>query len=895
MKKFTALILLVFINQLAANVIVDFEVSITEGCSPLTVELYNLSEDPENEVNFWVWKIERVPPYVFNDPNLLYVDTIYDISNHQMTIENLSPWSGGSDWNVELAAVKSENEICSNKKMELLETFHGVSHLFEFTDGIDLVYPGWPGSYYPLSTFFICPGYDSICVFDSQFGNPLWYNGSTENCIAIDFEEENAWVYYESNTSGCGDTLDLNWAPAPMPSNFVSLHVECDYTNFDLLVGQTAWNFTGPPIGTVTENTSITWTFYSEGYGCTVSQTVDFYVNVDPYFSPVDQVINCNDELPYEITLPDTFLEQLNSIWSPSSFAQVNENKLLIYETGLVKLRWNSISNCQGGTEFNLNYQGLEFENNLDYNICNSELPITLTAPWGDTFLWNTGSTNNTISIDTAGLYSVEAIDENGCGRTFDFNYIADRHPSNVDDILICDYNLNPISFCAEFIHTIDTYNWSNGDNTRCTEFYEPGVYELTTIDDFGCSKTQSLLVDFIPPFKFETTQSDTQVICNSVQEFIWPNTNCLLEDFVEIPLNQLVAFIAECTEDTCSTFSTYYLYADTYCVERGDTDNDSFVNNFDLLNIGVAFGTHGIARTINNENYLYQGSISWENEFATNINYKHADCNGDGVINEFDVNLVNEKYDFTHVDVQLSENPFNSYLLSNNITATSINFNDTIAISFLVGNELSNPENLHGAAFTINYAKEIFEIDFTSNSYWGDDFLELKKEVNNGMDVAFSQKSTDGIKGVARLFTIKLFFKDIEISESEVIEILNNGGNQISITNLKIIDNLGNLIPAVLPNHFVVDLIPTSTNPLSETSIEFGPNPFNKYLNINLQDLDEEIRVKIYSITGQKVIEENVLGGKIIITTDDLSHGLYLVHLESENLNHVVKLEKLK
>lgn len=75
--------------------------------------------------------------------------------------------------------------------------------------------------------------------------------------------------------------------------------------------------------------------------------------------------------------------------------------------------------------------------------------------------------------------------------------------------------------------------------------------------------------------------------------------------------------------------------------VNLGDTNNNGTVSTVDLLPIGFFYGAKGAPRA--NPTINGQEVPDWEQN-AGNLNAKHSDCNGDGVVNETDVAVIYEK-----------------------------------------------------------------------------------------------------------------------------------------------------------------------------------------------------------------------------------------------------------
>ena len=82
-------------------------------------------------------------------------------------------------------------------------------------------------------------------------------------------------------------------------------------------------------------------------------------------------------------------------------------------------------------------------------------------------------------------------------------------------------------------------------------------------------------------------------------------------------------------------------------CVFPGDINNDGIVNSADLLPLGLYVGGKGPSRENASIQFKAQEAIDWGMEFVeeTNINLKHYDANGDGVITEADVEAIRTNY----------------------------------------------------------------------------------------------------------------------------------------------------------------------------------------------------------------------------------------------------------
>ena len=80
-----------------------------------------------------------------------------------------------------------------------------------------------------------------------------------------------------------------------------------------------------------------------------------------------------------------------------------------------------------------------------------------------------------------------------------------------------------------------------------------------------------------------------------------------------------------------------------------GDADGDKVVNLYDPLAIALAFGNTGLLRPNASTTWTAQPGPDWSTSFLNGVNHKHADCNGNGTVNNNDLNAVTLNYGQTH------------------------------------------------------------------------------------------------------------------------------------------------------------------------------------------------------------------------------------------------------
>ncbi|MGB4930834.1 MAG: T9SS type A sorting domain-containing protein, partial [Chitinophagales bacterium] len=120
-----------------------------------------------------------------------------------------------------------------------------------------------------------------------------------------------------------------------------------------------------------------------------------------------------------------------------------------------------------------------------NYTICSGTTTTLNAGNPGATYLWNTGATTQTITIGTAGTYSVTITDPAGCVASDAITISVNPSPT---------VNLGAdISACADETVVLNAgnpganYLWNTGANTQTINANTTGTYSVTVTNGFGC------------------------------------------------------------------------------------------------------------------------------------------------------------------------------------------------------------------------------------------------------------------------------------------------------------------------------------------------------------------------------------------------------------------------
>ncbi len=312
-----------------------------------------------------------------------------------------------------------------------------------------------------------------------------------------------------------------------------------------------------------------------------------------------------------------------------------------------------------------------------------------------------------------------------------------------------------------------------------------------------------------------------------------------------------------------------------------GDANADNITDNFDLLTVGLAYGLLGPARPFVTDVWEGQAANDWDFSFANGLNGKHADCNGDGAVNENDLDVINKNYGLTHGPVPFkvfSEGEMNAPALYVDLPPLNdIEVGQATKLPIIFGNtEL--PGNAYGLAFTLKFDPQLIKdgrIEFLE-SWLGipeQDLLILHQDFSSDgiLEVALTRK--DGLikNGAGVIGNFIVIIDDIEAYTGE---------GSVDLLNVQVIDNEGNILTIHTPMTQFSTITNTEEVEIAET-IKVFPNPVNEYLSIQSDSKEALQEVEIWTIAGEFIqrIPPNQIDN---INISELTNGFYLIKINS-------------
>ncbi|MBP6455386.1 MAG: T9SS type A sorting domain-containing protein [Chitinophagaceae bacterium] len=336
-----------------------------------------------------------------------------------------------------------------------------------------------------------------------------------------------------------------------------------------------------------------------------------------------------------------------------------------------------------------------------------------------------------------------------------------------------------------------------------------------------------------------------------------------------------------------------YLIYVNncnTDSVWAGDANADFTCDNYDVLNIGIAAGSTGTVRPGATTNWQAEYCPNWTGNFVSNINYKHADCNGDGIVNSLDMNAVSANYGLTHLK-NGGGHPMKTtglpdlYFDVSNIQAYK---GTTVNIPIMLGNTSSPMNDIYGLATTIEVQNALLSspVSLTNNTNWigniSNSLFFQKSIANAKIDFTNVRIDQQNISGQGQIATLVLPIDANSITGSKI---------SLDFKNSKLIKNDESEITQfnILMDSITI-LDPLSINDISGIeNFQLFPNPANNVLNINfLSNENKNYAIKITDITGKicATFNINAVTGKNEekLNIQQLSNGTYTLEIKNES-----------
>lgn len=202
-----------------------------------------------------------------------------------------------------------------------------------------------------------------------------------------------------------------------------------------------------------------------------------------------------------------------------------------------------------------------------------------------------------------------------------------------------------------------------------------------------------------------------------------------------------------------------------------GDINNNGQVNAKDVLRWGYAYGANGPVRF---DSGLLWASLNvvnrWEDNFPGETNFAFGDCNGDGEIDEGDIDVIETHFGRTHgILIKPDYCPIgNGNDPQLTFTTEKVNYGPGERIGIKVN--LTNAKDFYGIAFRLKYNRDMIKpgaVTYTAvNGGWydptnKDSYSFLHNDKSDGvLELAVVRTDQDGVNGSGALGELSLVLR---------------------------------------------------------------------------------------------------------------------------------------
>jgi len=304
-------------------------------------------------------------------------------------------------------------------------------------------------------------------------------------------------------------------------------------------------------------------------------------------------------------------------------------------------------------------------------------------------------------------------------------------------------------------------------------------------------------------------------------------------------------------------------------CVWPGDANNDGIANMLDLLQLGRNIGEFGLPRNNPTIDWFGQFSNEWgKSSFGTNLDIKYADMDGNGEVNEDDVDGLNACYNLTHT-VHPEINPYEKTYPINLVPITSGPYvaGDLVSFEVRLGEGGNEAINMYGFSYSFGYNNTFIDansiaVDFEESSWIytnnNSPVLNLVKnlELLERVDVGLTRTNGYSVSGHGQVATVSFIIEDdIDIrSDSRFIPF------EVKLNNIISQDDNGNFFQ--LADQSVELFFDTGgfDDLTTADDLIIYPNPTNQYLTIHLNGEQFMNDVSIYNMSGMLIFSMDKL-----------------------------------
>lgn len=330
-------------------------------------------------------------------------------------------------------------------------------------------------------------------------GFPEYYWNTLDQGAQITVSEPGVYEVSVIDANGClhfGD-IDIEAFDAPSPEIIGNTTI-CSNDSTELSLTQSYQSYEW----STTETTPSIFASTAGDYSVTVST---------PEGCEGDAIITINEQMiAVEITGDEQFcVGQSATISVPNTFMSYHwsnggtTNSITVQNEGDFSVTVTDNFGCSVSDTIHITELQLPtFAIDGNLAICPNGQTILSPDSTFQSYLWSDASTNNTLTVNAPGTYSLTVTDNNGCSNDNSV-VVAEEAMLNISlngDLSVCDNQMTEIGVDGMYA----SYQWSTGASTPTVSVGDAGFVTVTVQDAFGCVGIDSVSIEIYQLPSFE-------------------------------------------------------------------------------------------------------------------------------------------------------------------------------------------------------------------------------------------------------------------------------------------------------------------------------------------------------------------------------------------------------
>ncbi len=749
-----------------------------------------------------------------------------------------------------------------------------------------------------------------------------WDNGETTEAITLDTAVTGTYTVTVTDDNGCTDMATASVTVNPNPTAAVNDAVVCDGASAILTAsGGTSYSWdNGETTEAITLDTAVTGTYtvtVTDDNGCTDMATASVTVNPNPTAAVNDAVV-C-DGAPATLTASGgtSYLwdngETTESIMlAPSSnesytVTVTDDNGCTDMATATVTVNLNPAASVN------------------DAVVCSGE-SATLTASGGTSYVWESGETTASITLDpaVAGSYTVTVTDDNGCSDMTTATITVNPNPTAiVNDVIVCEGEPATLTASGGTL-----YAWEGGETTESLTI-DPavsGTYLVTVTDDNGCSDMATASISVNPN---PTAGVNSATICEGEAatltatggtSFEWGNG--AMTATIDVAPSGTLDFIVTVTDDNgCSDSATTTV---TVNPSPAAAIGDVTVCEGEAATLTATGGTSYLWETgETTETLTFDPAVAGTYTVTvTNDDNCSAEAQGNVIVNAPpSVSISSDQTDICEgVSVTLTASGADSYLWDNGETTASITTTPDLTSTYSVtGTNLGcsastditiNVTNINLGKLAIDSifcrlptSSESIKATIAEESEFEEGFAKYYVLAYGPDDEIVDYQLSEVVNPLPKfqvstvpegMYSIHTFIADTTIFDVKTYlddAVLNR--RTIDETYSLTIEGGGDLCAKIDREGAQTELKFCRLGSPMELAFEIFPNPAKEILYFKNISLENLVSVELSNVEGKILHRFNLDEGKqlLSLTVDDYPTGVYLLKATTALKAHTTKI----